>query len=267
MSAVANKRPPYSQTKGYHWPISFDPTSAFVKKEHGSSKRTTGGSVDGSVMDVDTPGAGGSTSREGSVRPGESTHDPSQTNITMPLLHAIRTTANHVQRRNLPPAGRGAGTSSGTAPKRVVRSAMALGTAPPPAPPPSTVPVSAFASISDLTKLSIPSTSFSNSLTAVANSPVAGLGSPLVLTGAVSHRAVGTPGPGTRASTPSSGVDAGTPITAGVPPRKKKKKGVWMILSMIARSVEAADFLRLASFLVGTKDTPSAAQSPQLPSV
>lgn len=203
-------RPSYTPTKGHVWPVAFDPTSAFITSE--SKKSNDGNSTQ---MEVDTPApAGGAsdaptpaTARGGSVQPQNQPpiRSPGDTQlITMPLLHAIRTTATHTLSVSpLPFAVPGPGPST-SGKKRVVRNALEL-IAPAPIQAESG---NANQQSAPGLSLTIPNGNFIPSL----------LGEPhLSASGARFDTTPGTPG----GSTPNS-FDPGTPAPGA--PKKKKKR-------------------------------------------
>ncbi|KAF9519827.1 hypothetical protein BS47DRAFT_999170 [Hydnum rufescens UP504] len=98
MSTLRTHRPTYTPTKGHVWPVAFDPTSAFI-----SSKKPSGVAAEDAPIDSETPAGGGTpaTMRGGSIQPpnrstARSDDIPTQVQFTIPLLHAIRTTAAHM---------------------------------------------------------------------------------------------------------------------------------------------------------------------------
>lgn len=150
MTTLRSHRPTYTPTKGHIWPIAFDPTSAFVSG--GPSKRhqthsasvTAPGTPMHMTMDLDNTNAGTSTGGNGKTGDNEGLNANGSTSnvtakkqveITMPLLHAIRTTAAHTNTVSPinppPPTTTTSNTTATTAnsttgPKRVVRPAMAV---------------------------------------------------------------------------------------------------------------------------------------------
>lgn len=139
MTALRTHRPTYTPTKGHVWPIAFDPTSAFVSG--GSSKKhqihSANATAPGTPMPMDVDGAGGvdgKTDEDALNASGSNATAKKQMEITMPLLHAIRTTAAHtnvvspITGNNVSATATSASTSTSTpiSPKRVVKSAMAL---------------------------------------------------------------------------------------------------------------------------------------------
>lgn len=136
MTTLRSHRPSYTPTKGHVWPIAFDPTSAFVsgasKKSHTHSTNVT---APGTPMPMDSdggPGGGAEGKTEDALNAGAAGSISSakrHVEITMPLLHAIRTTAAHtnaVSPIQGAPNSTAGPTNTTTPPKRVVRSAMAL---------------------------------------------------------------------------------------------------------------------------------------------
>lgn len=124
MSTLRTNRPSFAPTKGYAWPIHFDPTTAFSKDGSAASRRGTArGSVAGSVADGNSArGDSLRPEREGSQAQSLSNSDPTQVMNSMPLLRAIQTTAAHVQRAPPPTA-----STNANEPKKVIKSALELG--------------------------------------------------------------------------------------------------------------------------------------------
>lgn len=221
MSTLKAQKPAFTPTKGHVWPVLYDQTAAFVK---GGAKRGTGGTVagrsaNGSTIEGDTPMPGGG-SRSSSLRPNDpsqpSDDNANQISINLPLLHAIRTTAAHVQRNAASKA------AVPDAPKRIVKSAMTL----------SMEAALASGAALDQTVAS-PS--------ALAGAPPSTSGSGLHhVASATTHanvtgRRLSTPHVGMAAA--SAGVDGGTPLGERTI-KKKKKRGT---LSLVAYRIVEPD--------------------------
>lgn len=204
MSILKKQMPPFTPTKGHAWPILYDPTTAFVKEgpKGAGTGTTAGGSVDGSAMDIDAPAPGGSSTHPGQNSQFSLTNAAGQVSVTTPLLHAIRTTAAHVQQK--------AASRVVDGRKRVIRSAAFMGMASSPASPGEAI---ASPAAGPGSSLSGPNAHQSQKTKADGSATHA----------SVSGKRVGSPQAGVSAQ--FSGADGGTPLEERA--RKKKKRGMY----------------------------------------
>jgi len=210
MSTLRTHRPTYTPTKGHVWPVAFDPTSAFM-----SSKKSSGVVADDTPMDSETPARGGTpaTTRGGSIQPANrptarADDVPAQVQFTIPLLHAIRTTAVHMNAISpYPPTTQASG-------QRVIRNAMEIALDSQTAS--GSTSTGPLVSKSDESPSGPPGTSRQKSVPSDGMSLSIDTHVPQT-----SARQVSTPG--TQVSTPTS-LDAGTPAAERGPIKKKKKR-------------------------------------------
>lgn len=124
MNTLRAQKPAYTPTKGHVWPVSYDPSSAFVSKK--ALVGSTSASRDTSVapMDVDGAAAAGNGTQNGEENDSTS---HSQIQILGPLARAMQTTGAHTQSVHpaVPPATASSKPNPITEP-RIVRQAMTL---------------------------------------------------------------------------------------------------------------------------------------------
>ena len=216
MSTLRMHRPTYTPTKGHVWPVTFDPTSAFI-----SSKKPSNVATDDTPMDVETPAGGGtpSATRGGSLQPpnqptNRSDDTYAQMQITMPLLHAIRTTAAHMNATSpLLPVVPSATQASRK--QRIIRNAMEIAFSSHPGP-------DSKSTESLIPKSNEPPSDPSGTV-GLKSSPSDGMTLSIDTSTALNTTAKRVSTPGTQASTPTS-LDTGTPTAEKGAVKKKKKR-------------------------------------------